>query len=452
MATDWTTDSNEALTLSLVRAPEDKRVLGPNESYEEFHPTFTYPIYGEDEKIYGYRDLVIDLRFASGSLAPYLSVRHSEKLSSSSTVDDVEGILKEYIPPDYDTDESSFLARVEQDAASFKPIGTLIHTYTRPSPTAVVGSAPVEYEVYHATWQDPGFREYHQRMQLFILLYIEAGSYINEEEDGWEFVVLYEKRKREASGDDAECTVTYHFIGYSSLYNFYCFPEKVRMRLSQFVILPPYQRQGHGSELYSSIYAYVLSHSHISELTVEDPAEAFEDLRDRNDLKMLLGHAQFMAEGFGSSSGAELGVEPKSGFDFENETTHREGGGRVQKARTRVRATPVGVSAVADIKGKAKGKGKMGPPVDKAWAEAWRKELKIAGRQFQRLVEMLTLMHLDPADANGAKAYRLQVKERLYRFNFEILAQLEKHERLEKLEETFGSVTEDYTRILAMVK
>ena len=28
-------------------------------------------------------------------------------------------------------------------------------------------------------------------MQLFILLYIEGGSYINEEEDTWEFMVLY---------------------------------------------------------------------------------------------------------------------------------------------------------------------------------------------------------------------------------------------------------------------
>jgi hypothetical protein len=28
-------------------------------------------------------------------------------------------------------------------------------------------------------------------MQLFILLYIEAGSYIQEEEESWEFVVLY---------------------------------------------------------------------------------------------------------------------------------------------------------------------------------------------------------------------------------------------------------------------
>lgn len=42
-----------------------------------------------------------------------------------------------------------------------------------------------------ATWDTPGFKEYHRRMQLFILLYIEGGSYINEDEDPWEFVVLY---------------------------------------------------------------------------------------------------------------------------------------------------------------------------------------------------------------------------------------------------------------------
>jgi hypothetical protein len=39
-------------------------------------------------------------------------------------------------------------------------------------------------------------------------------------------------------------------------------------------------------------------------------------------------------------------------------------------------------------------------------------------RQFHRLVEMLIQLHLNPADARAAKAYRLQVKERLYRFNY----------------------------------
>jgi histone acetyltransferase 1 len=83
---------------------------------------------------------------------------------------------------------------------------------------------------------------------------------------------------------------------------------------------------------------------------------------------------------------------------------------------------------------------------------------------------MIILLHLIPSDARAARAYRLQVKERLYRFNYvsrrfstavsvliewvlfqEILVQLDKRERLEKLEETFQSVREDYRRILAMI-
>ena len=69
-------------------------------------------------------------------------------------------------------------------------------------------------------------------------------------------------------------------------------------------------------------------------------------------------------------------------------------------------------------------------------AEKWRKDLKLAGvsidhhhckgtdsqvvlqRQFQRLIEMLVLYKTDISDAKAQRAYRLQVKERLYRFNF----------------------------------
>jgi histone acetyltransferase 1 len=95
----------------------------------------------------------------------------------------------------------------------------------------------------------------------------------------------------------------------------------------------------------------VLSKHTISELTVEDPAEAFEDLRDRNDLAMLLGHAAFMSEGFGDDA-----------------VSH--GGGRVKRTTAR--------SAAHGTKRKATG-GKLGPPADRAWLERWRKDLKIAG-------------------------------------------------------------------------
>ncbi|KAF7294688.1 Histone acetyltransferase type B catalytic subunit [Mycena indigotica] len=426
--TDWTADANQALCLSLVRAQADDQV----EETQSFHPRFTYPIYGDDEKIYGYNGLTIDLRFASGSLAPFLNIKYAKKLDSSSTVDDVEGTLAKFLPEDVYRDEKSFLERVEVDSIAFKPPGELIRTYTRSAPpldSKGKGIAILEpnveetvvFEAYHATWASPGFRELHRRMQLFILLYIEAGSYIDEEEDTWEFIVLYEKRKRRATPDVS----TYHFVGYTSLYPFFCFPDRVRLRLSQFVILPPYQRSGHGSELYNALYQYVMSKPKIAELTVEDPAEAFEDLRDKNDLLMLLGNKQFMEEAIGgdavSHGGGRVGGVGKGG---------RSGRGGSQTSG---------------------GKGKLGPPVDRAWREKWRSDLKMAARQFHRLIEMLILLRLDPTDESSIRAYRLQVKERLYRFNFETLTGMDKEERLEKLEETFQGQREDYMRILALL-
>jgi len=122
------------------------------------------------------------------------------------------------VDPGYYTDRSEFEKRVEEDAAAFTPCGELIYSYTRPAPIkgkgkGVAARAPaaeddIVYEVYHVifflvsmfvllhlprsqtTWDTPGFRAYHRRMQLFILLYVEAGSYIVENEDSWEFVVL----------------------------------------------------------------------------------------------------------------------------------------------------------------------------------------------------------------------------------------------------------------------
>ncbi len=114
-------------------------------------------------------------------------------------------------------------------------------------------------------------------------------------------MVLYERRRRPAT--EISC---YHFVGYVSVYPFWCYPDQVRLRLSQFVILPPYQQQGHGcrfppgsccspvradmilAQLYSTLFQHLLNRPDVAELTVEDPAEAFEDLRDRNDLRYLI--------------------------------------------------------------------------------------------------------------------------------------------------------------------
>ena len=159
--------------------------------------------------------------------------------------------------------------------------------------------------------------------------------------------------------------------------------------------------------LYNTIYQYVLNSPHIAELTVEDPAEAFEDLRDRNDLKMLLNHEQFMREALSDVwGGSTHGGPVRNQRDREHHHVHPVHHTHAIHSRRHGEGT----------NGRKKqGEGKLSPPTEKAWAARWKAEFKIAQvrlfcfllsdsgirlfsetkltwglqRQFQRLLEML---------------------------------------------------------------
>lgn len=126
------------------------------------------------------------------------------------------------------------------------------------------------------------------------------------------------------------------------------------------------------AQLYNALWNHISDRSEVSELTIEDPSEHFEDLRDRNDLtrlRKLLGQSKEIL---------------------------------------------------------------AGAPVDKAWMESMRKKLKYAKvrsasclrwpiaalmratnpqRQFLRIIEIMLLEQLKykQGDPDAYKALRLQV-------------------------------------------
>jgi len=63
-----------------------------------FHPKFTYPIFGDDEKIFGYKDLKISLRFRANDMRPHVHTTYSKKLKPAPGVEEptnVVGVLDE---------------------------------------------------------------------------------------------------------------------------------------------------------------------------------------------------------------------------------------------------------------------------------------------------------------------------------------------------------------------
>jgi len=159
----------------------------------------------------------------------------------------------------------------------------------------------------------------------------------------------------------------------------------------------------HAATFYSLVYLWLLQRQDIAELTIEDPSEAFQDMRDKVDYRTL------------TSANVFKNIKAPIPLSFDGK---------------------------------------------KDWKEETRKEWKLASRQFSRILEMALKKNLiksaiDFANGTGSnssgnsspnkrkakmldsdeKEYRLLVKERLARMNYEILAPMSRSEKREVLQQ-----------------
>lgn len=162
----------------------------------------------------------------------------------------------------------------------------------------------------------------------------------------------------------------------------------------------------------------------ITEVTVEDPNEAFDDLRDYCDYTRLAENNTFSQIKFNTS------IDPR--------LTQKRIGVCVPTSKL----------------------------VDMPLLEALRKKNKIAHRQFYRLVELYLLSQIKPYSRQAGTArltqrgrssdlddrafyyWRLLVKQRVYKKNKDALIQLDRVERVDRVEQTVGEVAGDYERLL----
>lgn len=65
-----------------------------------FHPQFTYPIFGEEERIFGYQRLKIHLRLAAHDAYPNIEISYDKKFKTvgETTATDVKEVLKDWVP------------------------------------------------------------------------------------------------------------------------------------------------------------------------------------------------------------------------------------------------------------------------------------------------------------------------------------------------------------------
>ncbi|KAF9893753.1 histone acetyltransferase 1 [Aspergillus nanangensis] len=438
---DWTCDANDAVHLTIVQPSDEKP-----KTISSFHPQFTYPIFGDEEQIFGYKGLIIRLRFAAHDLRPHLHISYDEKFKTvgDTAPVDVLKTLKQWLPeeamctlPDYEK-----AVQEEAGAKDFVPPGKLVHNYITRGRT---------YEIWAGSLADPAVRRILDRAQVFVSLFIEAGTPLVTDDpewtlERWTVYFVYEKVK-----PPTPTASQYSVVGYATTYRWWLFqrdtsqeptvmddafpaPEvrpgqlPARLRIAQFLILPPHQGSGHGTHLYTTIHKAAFDDSKIIELTVEDPNEAFDALRDTSDYHILT--PEFLKH--------NININPDP----------YEAHSKKQRPRRVPTSTLIPTKLLHDL----------------------RTSFKIAPTQFAHILEMFLLGQIPVKNrhAGGANItrllikkynienphdrryywWRMLVKQRLYKRSRDMLIQLEMSDRIEKLEETVTNVEEGYEALL----
>lgn len=368
---EWTVLANEAVHFKLVRKKEDVE-----DDSTTFKPEMSHQIF-DDEKVKGYKGLNIQLYYSAGALSPYLKISYDEKRATPPP-DDVQAALEKVIHTKPEGSLDQFLKTVEEDNARFQPPGQHFHTYTREDSET---STELSFELYKGTFDNEKVRSYHKRIQYWVLWFIDASSLIDDDDLDWEVYFLFEKR---ITGGEP----SYAIVGYSTVYTFYNYPDKKRKRISQFLILPPWQRKGHGRELLSGIYTTARDREEIRDFTVETPSIDFTFLRDTVNCSELKKEKYFTKK-------------------------------------------PL-------------------PKLTSELSEEIRKKLKIPIEQIKRCYDIIQLKNLDESNAAEYKQFRLSIKRKLAKKYQDILSSFENpEEKKAELDKIYKEEEAGYRRVMA---
>ncbi|KAJ5081934.1 hypothetical protein NUU61_010198 [Penicillium alfredii] len=434
---DWSCDANDAVHITVVQPSETKP-----KTLSTFHPQFTYPIFGDEERIFGYNGLIIRLRFAAHDLRPHVHISYDDKFKAvgDTAAVDLLGALKPFVPKEAFANLPDYEKAVQEDphAKDFTPPGKLVFSYEVDERN---------YEIWAGSLADPAVRLLLDRAQVLVSLFIEAGTPLSTDDpewslERWTVYFVYEKVT-----PPTPTASSYSIVGYATTYRYWLYqrdrsetpsvksdpfpgPEikiselPARLRIAQLLILPSHHRSGHGTHLYTTIHASCIADPTIVELTVEDPNETFDALRDTADYCLL--RPEFLKHD------VSLNPDPYEAYS------------RKQRPKVVPTAALIPTKLLSDI----------------------RSSFKIEATQFAHILEMFLLGQIPKShrlaggtnlarllikkykadDENDRRYYwwRMLTKQRLYKKHRELLNELDPTDRVEKLDGTVQNVEEGY--------
>lgn len=316
---DQKVHANDFITLIFVDHPQN--ILSDSNEYERYHsnPTYTHQLF-EEERIDFLTEKTEkafhDFHGSSATenrepeTAPAILIyincvdlAHYPTIRSVDVLSDQEMLLAKIEPAiPVSSLSKSFAESIcnsTQDWMSLDNISPIIPpgkslaashsaTVAIESTLPLSTTSPLSFEMFLASATDHGATELLSRAEKIAMWYIETADSIDFADERWELLNLYSTRSKTVDGK--VMPAVHSFAGYMTLFTF-CNPFLgSKIRVCQALVLPHMQGKGLGRKMLLAVYELAKSRSCITEVTVEDPAPAFERLRDAVDCEWVMLH------------------------------------------------------------------------------------------------------------------------------------------------------------------
>ncbi|TYH12683.1 hypothetical protein ES288_A06G086400v1 [Gossypium darwinii] len=277
-------EPNDCIKIYLVSKKEE---VGTSDGYR-ISPVDLSSFFEEDEKIYGYQGLKITIWISSISFHAYADITFQSTSDGGKGITDLKSALEkifgETLLENKDdflqtfSTENNFISSVVSNEEKLQTKASNGHT------THFNGSSEAAFsdlEVVRLMMSNLAAGHLYSRVVPLVLLLVDGSNPIDVTDPSWELYLLTRKKT------DQPANTQHILLGFAALYRFYRYPDGSRLRLSQILVLPPYQHKGYGSYLVEVLSNVAISEN-VYDLTVEEPQEYFQHVRTSFDVKRLL--------------------------------------------------------------------------------------------------------------------------------------------------------------------
>ncbi|XP_044945874.1 probable histone acetyltransferase type B catalytic subunit isoform X2 [Hordeum vulgare subsp. vulgare] len=268
---DAGTEANECMQVFLARNPDE---VGSADS-TPIEPFDLNHFFGEGGKIYGYTNLKINVWISAISFHAYADISFKETSDGGRGITDLKPVLQNIFGENL-VEKDEFL---ESFSKGCQYISDVV-TNGKSIKYDASDEDDLEVEIVRVELQGAAAYLY-SRLVSLVLLLVEGSTPVDITEHGWEMLVVVKKAELEPSDSK------FQLLGFAAVHHFYHYPESTRLRISQILVLPSYQGEGHGRRLLEAINSIAESEN-MYDLTIEDPSDYLQYVRSSMDCLRLL--------------------------------------------------------------------------------------------------------------------------------------------------------------------